>query len=367
MKQVLTLNHKAYTYDQISAGNFDSHPLSDFEKNTLHFCGDWLNGKASFELHTSGSTGAPKKITIQREQMKASASLTTNALGLTAGDTALVCIDTAYIGGKMMLVRGFEAGLNLIAVEPSSDPFETIDLSQPIDFTALVPLQLKKVLECSLKNRVLLDKMKAVIIGGSAIDTQLEQEVQAVKSPVYSTYGMTETVSHIALRRVNGPIRDDFFKVFKDICIDQDERGCLTIQGAVTNHEIIVTNDVVEIIDEHSFLWVGRADNVINSGGVKVSAEKLEQQVSAIAGDFLNSRRFFVAGLKEQRLGEQVTLIVEGAPFPEKTEADLLAKLKSDLPLYHNPKEVLYLPAFVETATRKINRKGSLELSLGKK
>src|SRR5690606_29279241 len=136
--------------------------------------------------------------------------------------------------------------------------------SQPIDFTALVRWQLKKILEGSLKNRAILDKMKAVIIGGSAIDAQLEQEVQAVKSPVYSTYGMTETVSHIALKKVNNPEKDDFFKAFKDIRIGQDYRGCLTIEGAVTNYHMIVTNDVIDIIDEHSFRWIGRADNVIN-------------------------------------------------------------------------------------------------------
>src|SRR5690606_36061601 len=134
---------KVYSYDQISSGDFDLNRLSDFEKSTLIFCKDWLNGKKEFELQTSGSTGIPKKINIYREQMKASAWQTINKLGLSAGDAALVCIDTAYIGGKMMLVRGMEADLKLIAVEPTSNPYEALAPAETLDFVALVPLQLQ--------------------------------------------------------------------------------------------------------------------------------------------------------------------------------------------------------------------------------
>lgn len=362
MKRVLILNQKEFSYDQISAGEFDRNLLTEFERNTLLFCRDWLNGKGSFELQTSGSTGIPKKIKVLREQMKASAWLTINRLGLTSEDTALVCISTAYIGGKMMLVRGLEAGLNLVAVEPASDPFEKIDESAFVNFTALVPLQLKKALGGGQKHRRLLDEMKAIIVGGGAISSELELQTQAIKSPVYSTYGMTETVSHIAVKKVNEPGKDKYFKVFEGIDIDQDDRGCLTIKGAVTNGETIVTNDVVDIIDDHAFLWIGRADNIINSGGIKINAEQLEQKIDQLADGLLKNKRFFIAGLKDEALGEQVTFILESVPMSIILEATLLEKLKAGLPPYHHPRRVLYLPRFVETETGKINRNACLAL-----
>lgn len=366
MKRVLKINQKVYSYDQISSGDFDLNRLSDFEKSTLIFCKDWLNGKKDFELQTSGSTGIPKKINIYREQMKASAWQTINKLGLSAGDAALVCIDTAYIGGKMMLVRGMEADLKLIAVEPTSNPFEALAPAETLDFVALVPLQLQTSLENNEKTRRYLDKMKAIIVGGGVIDPQLENAIQTIAAPVYATYGMTETVSHVALKKMNAPGKDKFFKVLENIEIGQDNRGCLSISGAVTNNKKIVTNDVVELIDERTFQWLGRADNIINSGGIKINPENIEQQISDIAGEILTSRRFFVTGLKDKVLGEEVTLVVEGNPLTKADEESLLEDLKAGLPLYHHPRKAIYLPYFVETPTGKINRNGSIEPHLKK-
>lgn len=361
MKRVLILNNKRFSYDQISNDEFNVGLLSDFEKNTLFFCKEWLRGRKVFELQTSGSTGIPKKILIDRHQMVASARLTIDKLGLSAGDTALVCIDTAYIGGKMMLVRAMEGDLNIIAIEPSSDPFKNISPSTSIDFTALVPMQLTVALETNPKGKNLLDNMKAIIVGGGAINLHLENVAQEIKAPVFSTYGMTETVSHIALKKINGPEKEQYFTVFKGIQIGQDERGCLTINGELTNNETIVTNDVVDIIDDYSFQWIGRADNIINSGGIKINAEKLEQKAEQAFSQHKVNRRFIFAGMGDDMLGEKLILVIEGPPLFAEQELALISTLKIILPPYHAPKELRYVSTFTETNTGKIRRKRTIE------
>lgn len=356
MKRVLLLNQKEFTYDQISNERFDYEGLSDFEKDTLIFCKDWLNGKEFFELHTSGSTGTPKKIIITRHQMVASARLTIKKLSLSPGDAAFVCLDTAYVGGKMMLVRAFEGDMNMTIVSPCSNPLKNFNTDSRFDFTAMIPMQLKNSLGEDTAKVGILNRMKAIIIGGGAIDSQLEEALQVIKAPVYSTYGMTETVSHIALKKMNEPSKADFFTAFEGVNIAQDERGCLTINSLVTNNETIITNDLVEIIDEQSFQWIGRIDNVINSGGIKINAEKLEHQIADVAGDLLSERRFIIVGIKDATLGEKVVLLIEGKPLPEHLNSALVERLKAGLPVFHSPKNIFYLPRFLETETGKVMR-----------
>lgn len=360
----LILNNRKCDYDQIVKDDFDRSQLTSFELGTLEFCRDWLKGKEHFQLTTSGSTGKPKPIQISRHQMKASAAMTIQKLGLEQGDHILVCMDTAYIAGKMMLVRGLEGGMAMTIVTPSANPFSTLPPGAQFAFTALVPLQIKTLLEGSPEYKEILDDMKAIIIGGSAINSSLEDAIQAIKSPVYSTYAMTETVSHIAMRRLNGPNRSDIYRTMPGVKIGLDTRGCLTIHAAVTNFETIVTNDLVTIIDEHSFTWEGRMDNVINSGGIKIHTEQMEQRIEEVLYGIGLHNRFFVCGVPHESLGEMAVLIIEGKPLGESSETLLLKQLKIKLPTYHVPKRVYYLDAFVLTETGKVQRKKSLAACL---
>jgi O-succinylbenzoic acid--CoA ligase len=321
--------------------------VSEFESNTFLFVRDWLQGKDSFTLQTSGSTGTPKDITLTRNQFTQSARRTLTALNLDENDTAFVCLDTKYIAGKMMLVRGLEANMKIIAVEPSADPLK--NAHEPVSFAALVPLQLQEILKQSDSIQKL-NGMKAVIIGGGAANTSLQKEITKLTCSVYATYGMTETVSHIALQCLNGPNAADYFTILPGIKIQTDKRGCLVI-GLPEFSNPIVTNDLVETISTNQFRWLGRFDNVINSGGFKISPEKIEKELENILPD----RAFFMTGILDERLGEKLVLIVEGL----HREVNF-SRLR--IHPYEVPKDVIFVPEFVRTQTGKINREKTMRL-----
>ncbi len=363
----LILNGKPFEWHTIgqkdfSGRLFDQHELNDYEKNTLIFCHEWLSGKNEFELHTSGSTGIPKPVLIQRKQMQASALATIRALQLEKGDKALVCLNTAYIAGKMMLVRGFEWNMIMHVVTPVSNPLSDFSPNDRFDFMAVVPLQLQSMLAGNKEKLPILQNMKAIIVGGAPVDAALQKKLRIIRSPVYATYGMTETVSHIALKKLNGSDASDVFTVLEGVEVGTDVRGCLTIQGEVTGNEQIVTNDLVTFTGKNHFKWTGRIDHVINSGGIKISPEHLEQQVAHCFYELKINNRFFVAGLPDNRLGEKVILVIEGNPFEKAVENEISDHLLKKSQVYTVPKTFYYLPAFAVTATGKIARKTTLAL-----
>ena len=323
--------------------------LTLYQRQTLDFCQRWLRGEDAFVLHTSGSTGRPKPITLKRRQMEASAILTGKAIGLRRGDRALVCLNTAYIAGVMMLVRGMVLGLEMTVVEPSRRPLNIVGT---YDFTALVPLQVSTSLQ-HVPDRDVLDKMKAVLVGGAPVDDRLVEDAQGLAACLYHTYGMTETVSHIALRRLNGERASERFYPLDGVEIALDERGCLIACGPMTLGNTVVTNDRVELADDGSFVWLGRVDNVINSGGVKVQAERVERAVRRAFGD----RRVFVVGLPDETLGQAVTAFVEAAPS-EVVQAQ--EQGVDGLSRYERPKRYVYLETFQETETSKIDRQATV-------
>lgn len=269
------LNGKSYPVAQL-ADVCDGPDLNDFERRVLQFGRDWQSGCETFTLHTSGSTGEPKPILITRDQMATSARLTIRALGLQPGSRALVCLGIDYIAGMMMLVRGLECGLHLTIVDPVSRPLLPLSPSARFDFTAMVPLQLQETLNGAPHEFEILDAMHGVLIGGGPVSQALAMQLQRVSAPLYHTYGMTETVSHIALRRLNGREHSDRFVPFDGVDLQLDDRGCLAITSALTRGETLYTNDLVDLHPDGSFVWLGRIDNVINSGGVKVQIEKVE-------------------------------------------------------------------------------------------
>ncbi|WP_048825996.1 AMP-binding protein [Hymenobacter sp. DG25B] len=352
----LLLNGREFRYADIQQypTNVPSD-LNGYEGKVLDFCRQWLNGAQEFGLRTSGSTGKPQLVTMSRRQLAASANRTGDYFDLGPGDRMLVCLNCEFVGGLMMLVRAFERRMHLTIVEPHADPLALVPATAQFDFASFVPLQLRAVLEAGHAHR--LDKMKAILVGGATVETSLEKALQTLKVPVYLTYGMTETASHIALRRLNGPDASPYYRVLSGIGVGQDSRGCLTVRADVTNDVLITTNDRVHFLDEHTFEWLGRADFVINSGGVKVPAEKVEKVLEVALMELgISGRRAFVSGQPDSRLGEQVTAFVEGKPLPAAQEKQLLTLLTERLDRYERPRAVVYASQFRTTASGKLDR-----------
>jgi O-succinylbenzoic acid--CoA ligase len=332
----------------------DKSTLTANERKAVEFCIQWLNDKSTFEITTSGSTGLPKPITIRRQAMIASAEATANALGLLPGMTSLVCLDTSFIAGMMMLVRCLNTGMNMIVEEPSANPLKGLGDTE-VDFAALVPYQVVTILQSPERSR--LAAIGTIILGGAAVSPELRQQVSDLPGGCYATFGMTETLSHIALQKLNGLSKQETFHTLDGIKISVDARGCLVIDANYLD-EVVVTNDLVELVNAKEFKWLGRYDNIINSGGVKVIPEKIEGVVANWMAARRYSNRFFVAGVGHSQLGEQVVLFMEGT-LPKEDEHALLNSLRTALGKYELPGRVFYKEHFVETKSGKIDRRAS--------
>jgi o-succinylbenzoate---CoA ligase len=329
-------------------------PIDPYFRQAWEFCQSYVLGKEEFVLHTSGSTGKPKPIRLTRAQMQASAQMTQRALNLKSGQRALVCLNVAYIAGTMMLIRGMELGLTMYVVAPSSQPFAELPNDLPIDFMAVVPLQLQTLLETKQHSR--LNTLEVIIVGGAPVSSKLLTQIQQLSVPVFSTYGMTETVSHIALRKLNDPDASESYTLLDGIEADTDEHNCLRLRGVVTNHEWIQTNDVVIFIDTTHFQIIGRIDNIINSGGIKIQLEKVERAIEQI---WNRSERFFVWWKRDELLGQKLILVVENAQIAEKESFN--KELQTLLNPYEIPKEIHTVKKFVETSTGKVDKRRTFE------
>ncbi|HTJ53107.1 MAG TPA: AMP-binding protein [Cyclobacteriaceae bacterium] len=333
-------------------------PVTPFEFNTFSFIRDWLSSVDTFSISTSGSTGTPKSITITREQMKASAQMTIKALDLRESDTALVCLNTQFIAGRMMLVRSFVNNMKIVALEPSTDPLMNLDPATKIDFAAFVPLQLHTMIESPSLAKI--NTLKSILVGGGSVSQSLESVIKnKVTAPSYQTYGMTETISHIALQLLNTPAQSSSFITLPGIKIYQDDRQCLELEAPYLTEKLI-TNDIVEIITPTTFKWLGRWDNVINSGGIKIIPETLEADISSILKEFDINNHFVVLGLPDEILGSKLILAFEGLLTLPKDK--ILSSLKQRLPKYLAPKEIITIPEFSYTSTGKISRNETLKL-----
>jgi o-succinylbenzoate---CoA ligase len=345
------INGRHVSIDRIRQGS--EGPTSAFEQNTFHFIKEWLSGQETFQLMTSGSTGTPKTISLSRSQMITSAMRTAEKIKLEKGSRALVCLDPKYIGGKMMLVRCFALGLPIMAVDATANPLIKTPVDKCVQFTAFVPYQVQAILES--KHPHLLNNLDKVLIGGAPLNMASREQLDRFQCECYETYGMTETVSHIALRLANTTSKQQYFEVLPGIEVSQDSRGCLVITADYLMHPVI-TNDLVEMVAPRQFIWLGRWDNVINTGGVKVTPEKVEHSLEEIFHKNNFSHRFFIAALPDEELGNKVVLILEGVQISSEMLNLSLATLKSVLTPYEFPKEVYSIPEFVTTQTQKIDR-----------
>ncbi len=316
----------------------------DFEKSIGNFLLDWLDDSDSLEARTSGSTGSPKIIALKKEHMANSALATGSFFKMGPGTKALQCLSADYIAGKMMLVRALVLGWELDMVEPISNPLQCI--SKQYDFVAMVPMQVQG----TISN---LNRVNTLIIGGAALSPELKSDLDKVDTRLFETYGMTETITHIAVKEIGKGLEDGNFKALPNVSLSKDHRGCLVIEAPKVSDAIIVTNDLVNLISSQEFRWLGRYDNVINSGGVKLIPEQLETKMAVLI-----KSRFFVAGIPDAILGQKLVLVIEGNMYRNQLSQKI--KSLSSISKFEIPKEIFSVPKFEETGSGKVNRNETL-------
>ncbi|MCD6543286.1 MAG: AMP-binding protein [Flavobacteriaceae bacterium] len=317
------------------------------------FLSEWFDDSGSIEVSTSGSTGKPKKIQLKKEFMINSAKATGDFFDLNSRTTALMCLPIKYIAGKMMLVRAMILGWHLDVIE--SDSFPLKGIKKTYEFSAMVPLQLYN----SLGE---IDRIKKLIIGGGLVSRDLQSKLLDLPTKIYATYGMTETITHIAIKPLNraslrrGTTWQSLYSytTLPNIKITIDNRNCLVINAPKISSEEVITNDLVKIISNNQFKWLGRYDHIINSGGIKLIPEQIEEKLSAVI-----DCRFFVAGLPDKILGEKLILVVEG--LAQENLKSQISNLKS-INKFEVPKSIYFLDFFIETETKKIQHQKTLDL-----
>lgn len=307
-----------------------------WQKNILDFWNEWNNEKEDIIAETSGSTGKPKKISLPKAAMRKSAQMTGNFFGLTEGKTALLCLPVGFIAGKMMLVRAIELRLKLICIEPKS--FIPSNEIPAIDFAPMTPMQVENSLNA-------LEKIDTLLMGGAPLLDGLRTILLQKNTRCFESYGMTETITHIALKEIS----TEYFTVLEQVSIRQDNRGCLVIKTPYFKEEI-VTNDLIEIHSKNQFKWLGRIDTVINSGGIKLIPEQIEEKLKPFI-----PQNFIISALPDPILGQKLILIIEG----ENASLDLP---ENTLTKFEHPKAIYFVKKFPMTDSGKLKRKEILSL-----
>lgn len=298
---------------------------------------EWNSPLPYVVAHTSGSTGMPKEIRLLKSDMRSSARATNAFFGIDGGSVLALPLSLDYIAGKMMAVRAIEAGCRLDVMKPSND----VSLAGPTDLLAVVPTQLPSLMAQENSPSMI----RHLLIGGAPLSDDAERAVASRFSSAWLGYGMTETCSHVALRRVGD---DGVFAAMPGITFSVDSESCLRIESARFSWQQLQTNDVAELLDPTHFRWIGRRDNVVNSGGVKLHPELLE-------ADYL--RRipslppFYLCGEDDPVLGQRLVMVVENPP------ADLMDTLRAAIPDHkHLPKRIIPVPSLPRTPSGKIKR-----------
>lgn len=316
------------------------------------FIKDWRSASPTLTVHTSGSTGKPKPMTVEKSRMEASARITCDFLGLREGDTALLCMPLDYIAGKMVVARSIVRGLKLISVRPSSRPFASLAES-PV-FAAVTPMQVFETMKWP-EDLAIMKGVRQLIIGGGAISAEMANELKEFPNAVWSTYGMTETLSHIAMRRLNGPEASEWYTPLSGVSIMTDCRGCLVINAPAVCPTRLTTNDIAEVKGtgpDVRFRIIGRADNTICSGGIKIQAEEVERLIApAIPAPYV------VTWTPDEKLGQAVTLVIEKAEDVAVDIEKIKEECRSRLPKYWVPRVYKVMDRIPRTETGKLKRK----------
>ena len=355
--QTITIHGKAYTAEDARAASGKPSRLQvlfreqagegSFLTALADFLAEWFDDADTVKVHTSGSTGTPKELHVEKRRMMNSAVLTVSFLQLRQGDNALLCMPLQYIAGKMVVVRALVAGLNLIPVTPCGHPLQSVDL--PLAFGALIPMQVYN----SLQDPAECGRLKAIrhlIIGGGAIDPEMGEALKTFPNDVWSTYGMTETLSHIALRKLNGADASEWYTPFNHVSLSPSEEGTLIIDAPLVCPQRLVTNDIIELNGAGQFRILGRKDNTINTGGVKVQIEQVEAALKPLL-----PLPFLITSVPDVKFGERIVLLVQAASLSGKEE-EAVVKAIGQLPPYWRPKQIIPVDALPLTGTGKPDR-----------
>jgi o-succinylbenzoate---CoA ligase len=350
--------HLIYREHKIKFATIRKEEISDLPaemRAAAQLIADWNAGQGIFEIQTSGSTGKPKTIVLNRDKIIYSAKQTAAAFGLEAGDTLFCCLGLQYIAGFMMVMRAVVLDCNLIIAEPSSHPLLKMPTDIRIDFASFIPLQMETMLQDE-EAVVLLNKMKAILVGGGPVSEKLEAKIQRLSVPVYHTYAMTETYTHVATRVLNTINKELSYKPLNGVTVSQDERGCLVIHSFLTDYQPLATNDLAEIHADGSFTLQGRFDNVIISGGIKIQLEKIEAECQAVFDASGINPCFFAAGIPDEKLGKMLVLVIEGDQWDAEVIHKFNTQLSQKLGRFELPKKYLFVEKILTTTTGKLDR-----------
>ncbi len=314
-----------------------------WERDIFIFISQWLDDTETIEVQTSGTTGEPRKYLVSKKSMIISARKTLDFFQLKPGDSALLCLSPRYIAGKLMIVRAFAGKLNLILTQPVSTPLQGIN--ENIDFATMVPMQVSKQMQT---NPDAFNRLKTLIIGGGEVPDLLKERLQTISTKIWETYGMTETLTHVALKKLNGDARSDWFSSLPGVKVEKNSNDCLVVEVDGITRDPLITSDIVEFDEQKQFKIKGRVDDVINTGGIKIMPVDVEKKI----GQWID-RSFVVSSVSDEKLGEKVVLVIEGDAFDV---SELQAKLKS-LEFYEIPGSLMFFEELPCTETGKIKRK----------
>ena len=336
-------------------------PKNSFQREVFAFCQQWKLGKNEFLFHTSGSTGKPKPIYLSRLNMIESVNMTKNWLDLKESDNVLLCLPIEYIAGAMMLVRALVLKLNIVMIEPSQNPLEGITKPVNIHLASFVTTQWSTILQSNQDLFSVFSEVKGILIGGSELTSSLELLTRDIHLPIFQTYGMTETSSHIAFRSIGAQF--DFYQCLPPVKVKVNQESCLCINSPSTLNQWIETNDIAELLNDNQFRIVGRKDFIINSGGRKINSELIEKFCQTFFKLNFCDFNSFACGLEDDFYGQKLVLFIESKDeFDFKIQ--LVDYLKLNLKPWEVPKQIIVLPEFLYTKSGKIDRPNTLTLHL---
>lgn len=329
-------------------------PISDWEKDIWQFIITWAdNNITEIEVYTSGSTGTPKPVKHNKQAMLASAQMTCETLNIPKGSNALLCLPATKIGGIMMIVRSIFNQMNLTCMQPTSTPFNSLPINHNINFAAFTPMQARSS-DLSYEAFKKFEGIATVILGGETITESLTKHLKIANNSIYSTFGMTETISHIAIKKINGLLPDKNYKTLNGVSVAANADDCLIIDAPAISIHNLLTNDLVNIISPNEFSWLGRIDNVINTGGIKIYPEAIEQKLLPNM-----ATPFFVIGMADDKTGQKPVLVIELESLNAYEMVELKEKI-AQLNKHERPRTVYLIPEFARTGTGKINRKATI-------
>ncbi len=347
------LHYQNRIYSRVQDFQNYEENMPDFVQIAFSFCQAWLSGEENFNQETSGSTGSPKRLSIHRNQMIASAEATGSFLKASTDWKLLCCLNPAYIAGKMMLVRAMVWNCEIELIAPRSNPFSESDFTTEFDFVAMIPLQVETILE-DPSTTDFLKTVRNLIIGGAPTSQKLQKQLVINNINAFQTFGMTETASHIALAKITE--NELIYQALPGVLIGTNAHQLLWVKSAMSGPDRIQTNDEIDLLSENKFRWLGRADFVINSGGVKLHPERLEQKAETVIHQFFPDDAFFFGSLPDDSLGQKLALFLETDASNENKADDLKNSLRLRLDRFEVPKEIVFKRRFQRTSNGKLDR-----------